>query len=187
MEFEEMRKIWDSQNQEPLFAIDEAALYRRIQAKGRKASRIANMNEIGLIIIFIATSITLLIIERESFYSYLSAALTFLIAIYVWVGRVRRKKAEQQFDRTMLGELDQAIFNVENEITRARTFFWWMLLPAGLPTLLNMIQAGVAPWKWVIVPVAFVLAFGVVRWELRRRFLPRKRELEGLRGVLISE
>lgn len=28
MEFEDMKKIWDSQNNEPLYAINETALYK---------------------------------------------------------------------------------------------------------------------------------------------------------------
>ena len=70
MEFEEMRKIWDSQNNAPIYAIDESTLYKRIKSKGNRASRIANTNEIGLTIIFVTVSILLHIIDRGSTYAY---------------------------------------------------------------------------------------------------------------------
>ncbi len=33
MEFDEMKKIWDAQNNQPLYVIDEKALHNRIQSK----------------------------------------------------------------------------------------------------------------------------------------------------------
>ena len=45
MEFEEMKRIWDSQNEEPLYAINEATLYRRIQEKGSSISYWLSLNE----------------------------------------------------------------------------------------------------------------------------------------------
>lgn len=184
MEFKDMQKIWDTQNDVPLYAIDEAALYKRILAKSKRASRVANMNEIGLTLIMLSLSVLLIIIDRSSMYAYVSALMMFLIAVYVWVGRIRRKQREQTFDRSMLGELDMAIANVDNEVNRARTFVWWMILPAGLPVLLNMIQAGVVFWKWLIIPASYALAYALVQWELRRCHLPRKQELEILREKL---
>ena len=186
MEFEEMRKIWDTQNNQPLFVINEAALQRRIQAKANRASRISNMNEIGLTIIFAAVSIILLLIDGDSIFSYITSFCTLLIAAYVWLGRIRRKREAKEFDRTMLGEIDQAIHNITNEINRARNIFWWMFLPAGLPVLINMIYSEVEPWKWVIIPASFVLAYSLVRWEMNKKHLPRKRELEQLREVLVG-
>src|SRR4051812_47574418 len=40
MEFDEMKKIWDSQNNEPLYAINEKALYNRILSKKKQAHHI---------------------------------------------------------------------------------------------------------------------------------------------------
>ena len=33
MEFDEIKKIWDAQNNQPLYVIDEKALHNRIQSK----------------------------------------------------------------------------------------------------------------------------------------------------------
>ena len=187
MEFEEMKKIWDQQNEEPMYAINEEALHNRIRTKNRSAGRRSNINDIGLIFIAIATAAILLLIGKDSFYDYVSAVALLLIAVYVFMGRVRRKKLESQFDRTILGDLDQAIANVSYEVTRTKTFFWWFLLPVAIPTLLNMAQAGAPTWKWFLVPVAFVVSFLLVRWELRRRHLPQKHYLESLRDILTND
>lgn len=182
-----MKKIWDTQNNEVMYAINEDALHRRIRSRSRRANRITNMNDIGLMVIAICTGLILLLIGEQSLYDYLSAVALLMIALYILAGRIRRQKLENQFDRTILGDLEQAINSTGYEIRRAQTFFWWYLLPLGIPTLLNMEQAGVPAWKWLIVPLAFVLSYLLVRWELRRKHLPRKRELQTLRELLESE
>ena len=187
MEFEEMKKIWDAQNNEPMYAINEEALFRRIRAKSSRASRISNINEIGLILIVIVTSGILLFVGNQSFYDYLTVFALLSIGLYIWIGRMQRKKRESEFDRSMLGELDQALANVDHETNRAKTFFWWFLLPVAIPAFLNMAQAGTPSWKWFVVPAAFVLSYFVVQWGLKRKQLPRKKELEALRKILADE
>ena len=49
MEFEELQKIWDSQNKRPLYVINEEALHQRILAKKSQASHITNFSELLLI------------------------------------------------------------------------------------------------------------------------------------------
>lgn len=184
MEFDEMKKIWDSQNNEPMYAINEAALHKSIQTKKTQAGRLTNINDIGLIIIAVATGALLLAIGKQSLYDYLAALALLLIAVYVWVGRIRRKKQETRFDRSILGELDQAIASVDYEARRAKTFVWWFLLPVAIPVLFNLLQAGIPLWKWFVIPAAFVLSFVLVQWELKQKFIPRKQKLETLRDKL---
>ncbi|HTE33337.1 MAG TPA: hypothetical protein VK666_23310, partial [Chryseolinea sp.] len=51
MEFDELQQIWDTQNNKPLFAINERALHNRILSKMRKARHITNTSELLLIIV----------------------------------------------------------------------------------------------------------------------------------------
>ena len=55
MEFDDMKKIWDSQNNETIYGINEKALHNRIQAKKRKANRITNVSELLLIVTNVAS------------------------------------------------------------------------------------------------------------------------------------
>ncbi len=182
-----MRKIWDSQNREPLYVINESALHKRIQSKRNRASRVSDTNEIGLMVITTVTSIILITIERDSAYSYLSAAAMFLVGVYILIGRIKRKKRVQQFDRSILGDIDQAIANVSSEIKRARTFFWWMIAPVSIPIVMNFVSAEIPIWKWIVIPLAMGFALYITRWEMRRCHIPRKQELETLRAKLLEE
>jgi len=187
MEFEELKKIWDTQNNETLYVINEEALHKRIRVKRNRARWISNTNEIGLIVIAVVTSSLLFIIGSGSIYSYLSAFAMLLIGVYVLLGRIRRKRRENQFDRSILGDLDEAISNVSNEISRAKTFVWWFIVPVAIPALLNISQGDASLWKWLLMPFAFALSYFLVRWELSRVQIPRKKELLSLRDKLTEE
>ena len=45
MEFEEMKKIWDSQNNRPMYAIDENSLHNIVKRKINAASRKVNQTK----------------------------------------------------------------------------------------------------------------------------------------------
>lgn len=189
MEFEEMKKIWDVQNHRPLYAIDEDALHRRIQAKRKKASLTSNVNELALIGISIVTFIVVIVknIDRDNPYAYGPVIALLLTSVYIYLGRVRRKKKEQQFDRTMLGDLEHALYNVDYEIKRARTFPLWYLSPVMLPTLLNMAMNDTSITRWIIVLGSFVLSYVVVWFGLRRFQQPQRRKLVRLKEKIMND
>jgi len=55
MEFEELRKIWDAQNNRPLYAINEKAMYNLILSKKKQAHHITNISELLIIIVYFIT------------------------------------------------------------------------------------------------------------------------------------
>lgn len=186
MEFDEMKKIWNTQNNEPMYAINEAALHKRIQAKKHRASRTVNLTEIGLIIINIITPVVLLFkttLGNEPVNTYLLAAFMASVAGYLIISRIRRKQQENQFDRSMLGDLNYAIANANYQVIIARKVLWWYFLPIAAISLLSFQHVG----SVLIILVAVALAFLLGKWELNRCHLPRKRELEDLRNTLTKE
>ncbi len=189
MDFEEMKKIWDDQNQRPLYAIDEDALRRNIHSKSRKASFSSSFTEITLIIISVLVfAIAIIRNWNESNpWAYPPVIALLLTSVYIYWGRVRRMKKEQQFDRTMMGELDHTIFNLDYEIKRARTFPLWYLAPLVIPTFLNMYINEAPVNKWIIVSCAFVLSYLVTRWGLIKFQKPRKKNLENLRAKIQAD
>lgn len=188
MEFEEMKKIWDTQNEEPLYVINEVALHRSIQSKKKRASRLTNVNDFGLMAVGIITALIYsFITENPNIFDYLIVASLFFITGYVWIGRVRRKKQEQSFGRTMLGDLDHAISSVTYEVNRSKNMIWWFVLPLMTLIFLNMSQEDLSIWKWVGIASAFVLSALLTRWDYERYQKPKKRRLEALRKKLAEE
>jgi hypothetical protein len=61
MEFEEMQKIWDSQNNETLYAINEKSLHNSIKQKGRNINKYVMFFEWAMIVstLFVALALTI--------------------------------------------------------------------------------------------------------------------------------
>ncbi len=192
MEFEDMKKIWDTQNDRPLFAIDENTLLKRVLKKKNKAAKWARLNEWGLILINLAVIAAIFFGFRESVSTFYAISIPLVLAlgiVYIVYIRFQRKKGEEQYDRTLLGELDHAIANVNYLERMARTMAWWYILPLGVPLLVNMIFFEVAEkmlLKFVIVTGGLTLAYFLTKWEARRIHRPKRKELENLREMLIS-
>lgn len=188
MEFEEMKKIWDSQNNEQLYAINEAALHRSIKSKKKRAARLTNINDFGLMAIGIATALIYSFsAETPGIYDYLIVAMLFLLTGYVWLGRIHRKKKERTFGRTMLGDLDHAISSVSYEMNRSVKMVWYFVLPSAILIFFKLSRVDASLWKWVSIGAAFVLSALILRWDYNRCQKPKKRKLEALRDKLIEE
>ena len=121
-----------------MYAIDQKTLHRRIMKKLHRTQAIANLNEIGLILICAVTAVVLIGFRSESIFNYTIAGALVVIGGLLLRSRHRRKKRENQFDHTLLGDLDHAIEQADYLVKMANSFFWWFLLPVALPAILNM-------------------------------------------------
>jgi len=187
MEFDEMKKIWDQQNNELLYAINEEAMHKQIQLKRKRAARLNNFNDFGLITICLITIAVLFFTGDFELYDKIATVVMIGISIFILVNRVRRKKKEEQYDRSILGDLDYAISSVNFEIKRNKTFVWWFLAPALIPAGYIFLKPDTPWFVWIIMPAAFILAYVVTRWELKTYHLPRKERLEALRAKLVED
>lgn len=190
MEFDELRKIWDTQNNTPMYAINEDTLHKRIVSKKDRTARLVNLAEIGLIIINLVVGIFLFwdsIIDNEGIYSYLIAVFMLFSAGYLIISRVRRRREENRFDRSMLGDLDHAIANADRLIVLSQKVIWWYNLPILSLLILKLLETQSSWLTWLLIAVAFILAYFLGRWELNRCHLPRKEALKNLRNTLTQD
>src|SRR5262245_10311764 len=101
MEFDELQKIWDIQNNQPLYVINEQALHNRIVAKKHQIIHIAVLTEWILIIAnFISGAFVLqqnYTGRRSLVFAYLLAIWLLGTAIYVLANRIRRMREQKQF------------------------------------------------------------------------------------------
>lgn len=192
MEFEDMKKIWDTQNQQPMYLIDEPTLHQHIGKKINATKRSADYMEIGLILInLIVVAVLLLrsVGSDHAWMQYLTAATAFGVAVYVWIGRRIRQRQATRFDRSLLGELDQAIENRSYLIRRGTTFVWWYLTPFVLTTAVSMYNRfdSKTIWVWLLIGVMFVVGGLLPGREVRKIHVPQKRALETLRKTLTQD
>jgi hypothetical protein len=188
MEFDDMKKIWDSQNNELLYAINEKALHNRILAKKRQAFHITNITELLSIISSVSAGCFVFFMtyyKSGNVFMYLMSGWMLLTALYFLVGRIHRINGNARFDRSMRGDLQHAV-SVATYQVRISQLMRWNILPIGLFTLLGVLGGGKSLWLAVAILIFFVLISYASRWE-HNIYKNRKRELEALQNKLEGE
>jgi hypothetical protein len=189
MEFEELRKIWDAQNNQPLYAINEKAMYNHILSRKKQARHITNISELLLIFVNIASAFFIVGMsyskEKGNISLYLLTVWMTGVAIFVLVSRVRRLKANNKFDRSMFGDLAHAV-SVATYQVRFSQLMRWNILPIAAFILLGFWEGGKPVWIVVIALAFFALTFYASGWE-HNIYKRKKRELEVLQNKLDNE
>jgi hypothetical protein len=186
MEFDEMKKIWDAQNNQPLYVIDEKALHNRIQSKMNSGLHYANISEWSLIIVNLGAGSILLGLNPfkpgANVFMYLETAWMFATVVYVVISRIRRIKASRRFDRSIHGDLNHAISLASYQVRLSRIMLW-NLLPMGAIMIFSGWEAGKFLRVSAVILISYTLAFYVGR-KGNRVNKRRKRELEVLKEKL---
>ena len=189
MEFEEMRKIWDTQNNQPMFAIDEQTMHRSIRRKIKRSTHHVNFFENAMIAITLIVGIILAVdaLFDRVYVQLISAAAAILIAIFIYEGRQRRRRREDHFGQSLVDDLDRAIANTDYLIKRIRTMIWWYILPFAVTISISMFYNSKSVLAWLGIIGTFVFAHFLSRWEVRKWHLPRKEALVAMKRVLLEE
>ena len=189
MEFEELRKIWDAQNNQPLYAINEKAMYNLILSKKKQAHHITNISELLLIFVNLGAGIMILALNlfRQSvnISLYVLSAWMLVTALYTLVRRIQRIKGDQQFDRSISGDLSHAISMASYQVHISQ-IMRWNIVPIAALTLLGLWEGGKPIWIVVIVLLFFALTIYAGGWE-HNIYKRKKRELEILQKKLGNE
>jgi hypothetical protein len=189
MNFEELQKIWDVQNNEPLYAINEKAMRKHIISKRNQAGHITNISELLSIVVNFGVAAFVagmqLFSQHGNVFMYLMAIWMFITACYVLVSRRRRMKGESNFERSMLGDLNHAIAMATYQV-RLSQLLRWNILPIGLFTLLSFWEGEKPFWIMAVLLLFFALTYYASGWE-HNIYKSRKRELETLQKRLETE
>lgn len=181
MEFEELQQIWDTQNHQPLYVLNEKALHNRIVAKKYQVVHIARFTEWMLMIVNTAVGGFILWVSNSKggiVFMYVLAAWLFGSALYVLVSCIRRRQRQQRFDNTMLGDLQQAVATATYQV-RLSLIMRWNALPIGLWILLSFWETHKPIWTTAIIGCFLILVLSAGRWE-HNIYKSKKQELETL-------
>ena len=187
-EFEQLQRIWDSQNNQPIYIMNEQALHQRIETKKNKTIRITNFTELLLIFVNLFSGVMILTIkfpEASAVYMTIMALWMLITAAYALVSRVRRINGNSKFDRSMQGDLAFAI-SVASYQVRLSKLMRWNVLPIGILCFLGLLSGGKSVSIIVIMTFVFAALYYFSGWE-HSFYESRKRELETLQGKLKSE
>lgn len=186
MEFDELQKIWDSQNQQAMYRINEDALHNRIHTKKQKASHITTISEWLLIGVNAGAGCFVLALagskSGSALFMNLLAGWMLVTAVAVLVSRIRRLRRENRFDRSLFGELDHAIAMATYQV-RLSQLMRWNNLPIALLVGSGVWSGGQSLYLALALVVFFVLVNFATGWE-HRFYIARKLELETLQKKL---
>ena len=186
MEFEEMKKVWDAQNNEPIYGINEKALHNRILKKKNQAQHTTNLSELFSIIAYTFSGCFIIALnlmnKSNNVFMYILSAWILCMALYSLVSRMRRVNRGQQFDRSMRGDLEYAISMATYQVRFSR-LARWSILPMGLFILLAVWDSGKSTWLLVGILIFLILANYASGWE-HNFYKKKKRELEILKEKL---
>jgi hypothetical protein len=189
MEFDEIKKVWDSQNNEAIYGINEKVLHNRIVAKKNQSYHITNVSELLAIIVNFGAGCFILAFnlykESTNIILYLLAAWMFVTALYVLVSRARRINGEQTFDRSVLGDLRHAIAVATYQV-RLSFLLRWNIVPIGILIVLSIWDSGRSVWLAIGVMIFLFITNYFAGWE-HNYYKSRKRELETLLSKLNTE
>ena len=188
MEFEQLQKIWDAQTNQPLYAINEKAMYNIILSKKKKTHHITNISELLLIFVNIGSGIFILGVnyfKQGNIFLYLLSAWMFGSALYTLVNRIQRKKTGSQFERSMHGDLNHAI-SVATYQVRISQIMRWNILPIAVLCILGVWGGGKSIWLAAGILFFFAVVFYASGWE-HNIYKRKKRELEILKNKLENE
>ena len=191
MDFEEMKVIWDTQNEEPLYAFDEAALHQSVRKKARGFKRLVVFFEAVMMVVALGGSV-LYVIEPlrdgQDYHRFVSAAIFLAAATHFFIGIRRRWQRETGFDQSLLRDLNKALWQVDYHISRSRAIRWWFIFPCVLGISIDFVFR--LDFRLVWIWLLFLLLMAVATWgiekEIRCLYLPKKRRLEALRDKLVA-
>jgi hypothetical protein len=179
MEFEEMKKVWDTQANEPMYVINESALRNSIARKRDKGLRITNISEILSIVAY--NGVGIFLITNGMF---VLAAWMIFVGLCCLVGRIQRKLGEKKYDRTMLGDLDHAV-SVANYQVRFSGLMRWNIIPVGA-----LISFGLWNRDHILILLIGIIVFVAVTfyasgWE-HNYYKERRKQIVELRDMLLT-
>lgn len=190
MEFEEMKKIWDTQNNQPLYAIDEVALHGRVKAKKNSTKRVTSKTEIVLIAAnLFAGSLIGVSHYLKGSTNLVAIAMGLMMLItgaYLMFLRYRRIQRDQQVDTSVLGDLDNALENINYRISLSRSMIWYCVLVAFF-TIYSVIDSEKSIVFILLVSVFFVIGIFMSRWEYKHCHLGKRDQLLALKQKLIND
>ncbi len=191
MEFDELKKIWDTQNNEPLYVINEEALHNRVRAKKNAAAKKANWMEVILIGANLLAGTMLLWAvlfkgkEQETFI-YIMMPLMLLVPFFLIYKRMKRKKSENNYAHTMLGDIEHALSNAAYTVTLSRTSQFYFFGIALLTMLSLIFDKDASLVSIIIISLFFVFALYASRWE-HNFYIRRHQELKTLHQKIAKD
>ncbi len=189
MKFEDMKKIWNEQEQQHQYVIDEQMLQENIQLKKRKGSRIVSKMEWMMILSNLLAGSAILVINYikppHNIYVTILGGMMVATTVLIFIKRQHRLKNDNQFNRTMLGDLDHAIKNANYRAHLSFSMLVYFIF-VSLLMIGSAFYEGKSMMQLIAITAFCVVVLFLGRWEHRSWHMANKKRLEAFRGKLLA-
>ncbi len=212
MEFEDLQVIWNSQQDEPLYGVNEDGLHNTLRNNSKRFRRVIFWQHLQTFCgctIAITAIVGLLLLNASGLLGDIGSSRALhgweiaglLISLLCWLqfgasvylGNRQQKKQEKYDTTSLRDDLDKEINRTKYQIRTRSHIMLGFVPPYFGSTLWIIIVFGVSGISyWAIVPVIAVMATAlIIESRCQRRFVeqeitPRLQQLETLRETLIT-
>lgn len=182
-----MKKIWDTQSNQALYAIDEQALHSTVIKKRDKSARIANKSERILISALLFSGVVVLgaSIYKANYdlMSFIFVGVMFSVAVFILLRRQKRLSQRDRFENTILGDIDQAIHDADYQV-RLSAFGKSFYMVVCVLSIASIVDTWDEWYKGAFLLVFFVVGYFGARWEHKKFYVYQKESLLKMRSKL---
>ncbi|MEM7147085.1 MAG: hypothetical protein AAF591_18335 [Verrucomicrobiota bacterium] len=191
MNYDQLKVVWDSQDDEPMFLIDHDTLNASVKREGRAVAELVSAGEIAIIAVALATAVILPLDawrEGDGLHQYLVAAICLAVGVYAWVNRRQRLAREIDYDQSMLSTVEKAIAQLKYHERALKIMLWSFHLPIAITAGigLTLYTDTRIPVLWGGLILVCALAWWGTRRDIRKCIRPKRTNLESLRTKLLT-
>lgn len=191
MNFEQMKVIWDIQDQRPMYAVDEAVLHASIRRGSRKFRNLIVFSHVSIAATWIGLAALYLtgpLMDGEHLHRLVPAAILLALTVGQMIALARRRRGEADFDDSIRGDLDRAVWRIDHDIDWARSlrrgYVPLFLVAISIDFAFRLTPAMAAIWAGTVALV--VAASWALDREIRTLYLPKKNRYETIREKLVA-
>ena len=200
MNFEDLKVIWDTDNERPAFTLDEEALGRTVVRRAEKFRRQIfwrNWREIGvalvLVVVFLWQGITSTgkaggEVSLLSWSHFITALACAFVAGFIRISGQRQNAREANGADSIDGNLRMLSSHLSLQIRLLNNVGWWYLLPllpGGILFIAATSDDGVEFWgRSVFVLLLFGGILWLNLWVAGKHLVPQRREVDSLLAAL---
>ena len=186
-----MKVIWDTQNDEPLYAVNQDALRKTVNREAKRFRLYVKLFEFVMVVVPLFMAALFLkdpLIEGINQHRVVSGLIMLGVFVYFLRGILKRRRHEKAFDASMFGDLEKAIWQVDNHIARTFGVRQGVIIPMVVTFVLDIVflYATKPVWMYVCAISVMGAAYYAIDREVRCMYAPRKRKLEALRQKLVE-
>lgn len=207
MEFEDMKVIWDTQNDEPLYAVNEEGLQTLLRKRAQEFKRLVFWQEaqtygstlvvVGMISLAVIAYFSGLfekfgLTRWDVLALFVGAGCWVHFAASVYFGRKRHRNRKRESTSSLRGEIERDLENVEYEINSRKHLIRGFIPPyVGMILVISVLfRAANVPALGMVFFLCMMIAGLVFETNSQKRLvtkklIPRKEELESIKEKLV--